>query len=156
MIPTQQATSYERRSIILTDNAPAPLGAYAHAVQAGPFVYLCGLGARDAETGREAGVTLDAAGHVTAYEIETQTRAVIQNMITVLEAAGCTLRDVIDVSVFLADMNDFAAYNRVYAEYFSFENPPARTTIEGRPPGRNFIEMKAIALHPSAACKPEA
>jgi enamine deaminase RidA (YjgF/YER057c/UK114 family) len=57
------------KSLTLTENAPAPLGAYAHVVEAGPFLYLCGLGARDAETGEEAGLTRDLAGNVISYDI---------------------------------------------------------------------------------------
>jgi enamine deaminase RidA (YjgF/YER057c/UK114 family) len=66
---------------------------------------------------------------------------------SVLAEAGCTLRDVVDITIFLADMNDFEKYNRIYGEYFSFEGPPARTTIQAaKLPGKNFIEIKAIAL----------
>ncbi len=140
--------SPDRQAILIRDNAPMPLGAYSHAMWAGPFLYVCGLGARDGHTGAEVGLELDAAGNVVRYDIETQTRQVIQNLVTVLEVAGCTLRDVVDVSVFLADMKDFAAYNKIYAEYFDFQNPPARTTVQAVPPGRNFIEIKAVAYKP--------
>ncbi len=128
--------------------APLPLGAYSHAVKAGGFVYLCGLGARSAESGVEEGVTLDADGVVVSYDIGVQTRSVLNNLVTVLKAADCTLRNVIDVQVFLRDMKDFPQFNTVYAEYFNFENPPARTTIEARPPGHNYIEIKAVAFKP--------
>jgi 2-aminomuconate deaminase len=130
------------------DQAPMPLGAYSHAVRAGDFIYLCGLGARSPETGREVGVTLDADGTVAHYDIAVQTRQVLANLETVLAAAGCTLQDVVDVTVFLAHMADFAQYNAIYAETFCFPNPPARTTMEARPPGYNFIEIKAIAYKP--------
>jgi 2-aminomuconate deaminase len=139
-----------RVAINLSENAPLPLGAYSHAVQAGPFVYLCGLGARHPQTGREEGVVLDGAGQVVSYDIAAQTRQVMENLITVLKAAHCQLPDLVDVTVYLRDMKDFAAYNAVYAEYFSFADPPARTTIEARPPGHNFIEIKAVAYRPLA------
>lgn len=138
----------QREAILIRDNAPMPLGAYSHAMWAGPFLYVCGLGARDGATGQEVGLRSDAAGHVVGYDIVAQTRQVLRNLETVLEAAGCTLHDIVDVTVFLADMADFAEYNRVYAETFSFENPPARTTIQARPPGQNYIEIKAIAYKP--------
>ncbi|HEY9678041.1 MAG TPA: Rid family detoxifying hydrolase [Drouetiella sp.] len=129
--------------------APLPLGSYSHAVKAGGLVFLAGQGARDASTGKEAGVTLNSDGSVQSYNIEVQTKAVIENMQTVLVAAGCALTDVVDVTVFLKDMNDFAKYNSVYAKYFSFENPPARTTVAVADlPGNNFIEIKAIAMQP--------
>ncbi len=129
------------------DKAPRPLGSYSHAVKAGGLVFLAGQGARDPQTGKEAGVALDAHGSVTSYEIQVQTAAVIENMIVVLEAAGCSITDVVDVTVFLKDMKDFAKYNSVYAKYFCFENPPARTTVQVADlPGNNFIEIKAIAV----------
>lgn len=127
--------------------APVPLGNYSHAVKAGPFLFVSGQGARDPETGTECGVTLNDDGSVASYDIEAQTHACIRNLQTVLEAAGCTMQDLVDVSVFLADIKDFAKYNRVYSEYFSFNGPPARTTIQAAAlPGKNFIEIKAIAL----------
>ena len=138
-----------RTGICIEEKAPTPLGAYSHAVKAGNLLFLSGQGARDPETGREVGITLDDNGHVISYDIEAQTRAVIRNMQVVLAAAGCGLADLVDVSVFLANMDDFAQFNRVYSEYFSFPEPPARTTIAAaRLPGKNFIEIKAIALCP--------
>ncbi len=137
----------KKTAITLGKEAPSPLGAYSHAVKAGNFLYLSGQGARDAKSGVEVGISCDATGKVTAYDIKAQTHAVIKNMSVVLQAAGCTLEDLVDVSVFLADMQDFKSYNEVYAEYFSFPNPPARTTIQAAAlPGKNFIEIKAIAL----------
>ena len=141
--PTEQRVAVN----IEAGKAPRPLGAYSHAVKAGSFVFLAGQGARDADTGKEAGVTLSDDGFVLSYDIEVQTAAVIENMIVVLKAANCAITDVVDVTVFLKDMNDFAKYNLVYAKYFSFENPPARTTVQVADlPGHNFIEIKAIAM----------
>jgi 2-aminomuconate deaminase len=117
-------------------------------MRAGDFVYLCGLGARSPETGKEVGVELDAAGKVVSYDMVVQTRQVIENLKTVLAAADCDMTDLVDVTVYLADMKDFAVYNQVYGEYFNFENLPARTTIQSPPPGLNFIEIKAIAYKP--------
>ncbi len=143
----------KKEVINIPGKAPDPLGCYSHAVKVGPLLILSGQGARDVKTGIEAGITLDENGHVLSYDIAAQTRAVIRNVQTVLEAAGCTLRDVVEVNVYLADMNDFQDYNRAYAEYFGFENPPARTTIEARPPGRNFVEMRVVALCPDPPAK---
>jgi reactive intermediate/imine deaminase len=127
--------------------APAPLGAYSHARVAGNLLYLAGQGARDANTGVEVGVTLDDSGKITGYDIKAQTHAVIKNMTTVLHAYGLDLTNLVDVSVFLANMDDFSSFNSVYSEYFTFPEPPTRTTIQAaRLPGRNFIEIKAIAL----------
>ncbi|HEY9733123.1 MAG TPA: RidA family protein [Drouetiella sp.] len=147
---SQSSNGGNRTAIIIEQGkAPGPLGAYSHAVKAGGMVFLAGQGARDATTGKEAGVKLADDGTVISYEIEVQTRAVIENMIVVLKASGCAISDVVDVTVFLKDMNDFAKYNSVYKEYFSFENPPARTTVAVADlPGNNFIEIKAIAVQP--------
>lgn len=153
MLGTNQTPPMDRVAINIPDKAPLPLGCYSHAVKAGPFVYLCGLGARSPQTGKEVGVTLDGQGNVISYDIAVQTRAVLDNLVTVLAAAGCTLKDVVDVQVFLADMKDFSGFNPIYAEYFNFPDPPARTTIEARPPGHNFIEIKAVALSPEAGSK---
>lgn len=136
-----------KEGITITGKAPSPLGAYSHAVKAGNFLFVSGQGARNADTGKEEGVRLDASGNVLSYDIEVQTEWVIKNLKVVLEEAGLSLEDIVDMSVFLADMDDFAKYNGVYAKHFSFPNPPARTTIQAaRLPGKNFIEIKAIAL----------
>jgi len=136
-----------KEGITITGKAPSPLGAYSHAVKAGNFLFVSGQGARNADTGKEEGVELDASGKVLSYDIEVQTEWVIKNLKVVLEEAGLSLEDVVDMSVFLANMDDFAKYNGVYAKHFSFANPPARTTIQAaRLPGKNFIEIKAIAL----------
>lgn len=128
---------------------PTPLGNYSHAVRAGDLLFLSGQGCRNPETGMEAGITLTADGTVLEYDIEAQTTGCIVNMQNVLRAAGLELHDLVDVTVFLADMKDFAAYNKVYTKFFSFESPPARTTIQAAAlPGRNFIEMKGIAVFP--------
>ncbi len=137
-----------RQAIHVDDPAPSPLGSYSHAMRAGNLLFLSGQGCRDPHTGIEDGITMDESGKVTSYDIEAQTRGCIRNMKAVLKAAGLELKDLVDVSVFLADMKDFARYNKVYAEYFTFPEPPARTTIQAAAlPGRNFIEIKAIAMY---------
>jgi 2-aminomuconate deaminase len=138
-----------RQNIYLEDDAPSPLGRYPHAVVAGDFVFYSGQGARDPKSGETIGVTLDAQGKVESYNIEVQTRAVLENLRAVVHASGLTFADLVDVTVFLRHMEDFDAYNRVYGEYFAFPNPPARTTVESRPPGHNFIEIKATGYKPT-------
>jgi 2-aminomuconate deaminase len=146
---TSENASRRKQAIQITGTAPAPLGAYSHAVKAAGLLFVSGQGARDAKTGKEAGVTLNSEGKVTAYDIEVQTRAVLDNLSIVLTASGCSLQDLVEVNVFLKDMADFQKYNRVYSEYFSFADPPARTTVQVADlPGDNFIEIKAIALCP--------
>lgn len=136
-----------RKQINPDSRAPKALGSYSHAVQVGSLVFVAGQGCRDAKTGVEAGITMDADGKVTAYDIEVQTRGVLNNLSTVLAAAGLSLSDVIDATVFLKSMDDFDKYNKIWAEHFTSQCPPARTTVAVADlPGRNYIEIKAIAM----------
>lgn len=143
-----------RKQINPEGRAPKALGSYSHAVQVGNLIFVAGQGCRDPKTGIEAGITLDAEGKVTAYDIEVQTRGVLKNLATVLEAAGLSLKDVIDATVFLKTMDDFDRYNKIWAEHFTSECPPARTTVAVADlPGRNYIEIKAIAMAQETAGK---
>lgn len=136
-----------RQQINPEGRAPKALGSYSHAVQVGNLIFVAGQGCRDPKTGIEAGITLDSEGKVTAYDIEVQTRGVLKNLATVLEAAGLSLSDVIDATVFLKTMDDFDRYNKIWAEHFTSDCPPARTTVAVADlPGRNYIEIKAIAM----------
>src|SRR5262245_35748545 len=103
-----------------------PRGAYPHFRRAGDFIYCSGSGARRPDN-TIAGASADAMGTLSA-DIRAQTRAVIENISAILEAAGATLADVVDVTAFLVDMGDFGGYNEVYAEYFG-QDGPARTTV---------------------------
>ncbi|MBY0356765.1 MAG: RidA family protein [Candidatus Obscuribacterales bacterium] len=139
-----------REAIQVKDPVPSPLGNYSHAVRAGNLLYVSGQGCRDPHTGTEAGITLDSNGKVSSYDIKVQTEGCLKNLERVLKAAGLSFHDLVDMTIFLADMQDFSAYNEVYTRYFSFPNPPARTTIQAAGlPGRNFIEIKAIAVFPN-------
>ena len=136
----------EKRAINPGDKSPKALGSYSHGLVVGPLLFVSGQGCRSPKTGQEVGLTLDDQGQVVTYDIKVQTRGVLENLGTVLQAAGLTYTDVVDVTVFLADMQDFEKYNQIYSEYFSFEGAPTRTTVEvAKLPGRNFIEIKAIA-----------
>jgi 2-aminomuconate deaminase len=129
-----------------SSRAPAPVGLYPHARRAGSLLFLSGVGPRRPGTDEIPGVTLDADGRVTEYDIEAQARATFDNVRLILEDAGSGWDDLVDVTVFLTDMAaDFAAYNRVWAEYFG-NNPPTRTTVEvGALPTPIAIELKCIA-----------
>jgi 2-aminomuconate deaminase len=115
-----------------SQRAAEPVGAYAHARRAGNLLFLAGLGPRRRGSKDIPGVTLDAGGKVVTYDIEAQVRACFENVRLVLEDAGSSWDRILDVTVFLTDMErDFTAYNRVYAEYFPpGPNQPARTTVE--------------------------
>ena len=129
--------------------APEPVGAFPHAKRVGNFIFLSGIGPRKRGSKEIPGVTLAADGKIDSYDIETQCRVVFENVRLVLEDAGATWNDIIDVTVFLTDMkNDFAAYNKLYAEYFAGEGKPnpTRTTIEVTAlPTPIAIELKVIA-----------
>lgn len=129
--------------------APEPVGAFPHAKRVGEFLFLSGIGPRTRGSKEIPGVTLDAAGNIVNYDIETQCRAVFENVRLVLEDSSATWQDIIDVTVFLTNMKeDFPTYNRIYAEHFSGPGKPnpTRTTIEvGSLPTPIAIELKVIA-----------
>src|SRR5436190_926030 len=112
--------------------APEPVGLYPHARRVGDLLFLSGVGPRKRGSKDIPGVELDDAGRIVAYDIESQCHAVFQNVRYILEDAGSAWENIVDVTVFLTNMKaDFAAYNRIYAEYFA-DNKPCRTTVEVR------------------------
>ena len=116
-----------------SSRAPEPVGAFPHAKRVGNLLFLSGIGPRVRGSKQIPGVTLDADRKVVSYDIETQCRAVFENVRLVLEDAGASWSDIVDVTVFLTNMkNDFATYNKLYAEYFAGEGKPnpTRTTLE--------------------------
>jgi len=132
-----------------SSRAPEPVGAFPHAKRVGNLLFLSGIGPRVRGSKEIPGVALDEAGNITSYDIETQCRAVFENVRLVLEDAGASWNDVVDVTVFLTDMkNDFPTYNRIYPEYFAGPGKPnpTRTTVEvGALPTPIAIELKVIA-----------
>ena len=131
---------------IIAPNAPAPVGPYPHARRVGNLLFLSGIGPRAPGSQGIPGVLWGEDGKVVDYDIEAQCRATFANVRTVLEAAGSSWERLVDVTVFLTDMErDFDRYNRVYAEYFP-DNRPCRTTVEvNRLPTPIAIELKCIA-----------
>jgi reactive intermediate/imine deaminase len=131
---------------IASTDAPHPLGAYAHAVRAAGLVFCSGQGARDPRTGREAGVVTDDAGAVTGHDIGVQTEAALRNIAEVLHSAGTDWSRLVELTVYLKNMDDFEAMNRAYARHFP-AGGPARTTVGVADlPADNFVEIRAIAL----------
>lgn len=126
--------------------APEPVGLYPHARRAGNLLFLSGVGPRTRGTKQIPGVELNEAGEIVTYDIEAQCRSVFQNVRYILEDAGSSWGQIVDVTVFLTNMkDDFATYNRIYAEHFS-ENRPCRTTVEiNSLPTPIAIELKVIA-----------
>lgn len=136
----------EAKTVIDSSKAPEPVGAYPHARREGDLLFLSGVGPRARGRKEIPGVTLDQDGNITAYDVEVQTRSVIENVRTILEAAGSSLEKVIDVQVYLTNMKkDFPVFNKVYAEYFA-KIQATRTTIEvGALPTPIAVELKVVA-----------
>jgi 2-aminomuconate deaminase len=127
-----------------------PRGNFPHVKRAGDYLFVSGTSSRRADN-TIAGAEADALG-ATQLDIRAQTRAVIHNISDILSSVGSNLSDLVEISTYLMNMNDFAGYNEVYNEYFN-ENGPARTTVAVHqlPHPQLLIEMKAIAYKPLAA-----
>ncbi len=115
-----------------------PLGKYPHVKRAGDFLFVSGTSSRRADN------TIAGIG-----DIRVQTRAVLENIRDILASAGASLADVVEITSFLVDMKDFAAYNETYGEFFE-RSAPARTTVAVRelPHPQLLIEMRAVAYKP--------
>ena len=126
-----------------------PRGNFPHVKRAGDYLFVSGTSSRRADD-TIAGAEADALGS-TQLDIRAQTRAIIHNISDILSSVGAKLSDVVEISTYLVNMNDFAGYNEVYNEYFN-ENGPARTTVAVHqlPHPHLLIEMKAIAYKPLA------
>ncbi len=120
--------------VVATEKAPKAIGPYSQAIRAGDLVFASG----------QLGMS-PASGQLAAPDVAAQTRQALTNLHEVLAAAGATLGQVVKTTVFLLDMNDFAAMNAVYAEFFG-ANPPARSTVQvARLPRDGRVEIEAIA-----------
>ncbi len=134
-------------NIIHSNSAPEPVGLYPHARKVGNLLFLSGVGPREKGTKKIPGVELDEHGNIISYNIATQCHSVFKNVKAILEDAGCSWDNLVDVTVFLTNMKaDFATYNKIYAEYFK-TNLPCRTTVEiNSLPTPIAIELKCIAF----------
>ena len=132
---------------IMSSKAPEPVGLYPHARKVGNLLFLSGVGPRERGAKKIPGVELDANGGIISYNIEEQCHSVFKNVKAILEDAGSSWDNIVDVTVFLTNMKkDFQTFNRVYAEYFK-DNQPCRTTIEVNAlPTPIAIELKVIAI----------
>jgi 2-iminobutanoate/2-iminopropanoate deaminase len=126
------------REVICTDQAPAPVGPYNQAIAAsGTLVFVAGQISLDPQTGELVG----------AGDVAKQTERAMTSLKAILEASGATLGDVVKTTVFLKDMNDFAAMNAVYARYFDDATAPARACVEvARLPKDMLVEVDCIAV----------
>jgi 2-iminobutanoate/2-iminopropanoate deaminase len=124
------------KQFIRTPNAPQPIGPYSQGVKAGSFLFVSAQAPIDPKTGK-----------VVSNDIESQTRQVLENVKSIVEAGDLTLNDVVRVTVFLRNAADFQKMNEVYKKYFS-ESLPARTTVEGKLPATDMlITVDAIAYY---------
>jgi 2-aminomuconate deaminase len=146
MITSDTRDMNDDSSIIQSDAAPEPVGSYPHARRVGNLLFLSGVGPRKRGSTDIPGVTLDEGGNIIDHDIEAQCHSVFHNVRTILEESGSDWSKLVDVTVFLTDMKrDFETYNRLYAEYFS-DNQPCRTTLEIKSlPTPIAIELKCIA-----------
>ncbi len=122
------------KNIVLTDRGPKPIGPYSQAIKANGFVFVSGQIALDPKTGEFVG-----------SDVRQQTERVMENLKAILEASGAPLNHVVKTTVYLKDMNEFAAMNEVYARYFAAA-PPARSTVQAaRLPKDALVEIDVVA-----------
>ena len=122
------------RKVIVTEQAPKPVGPYSQAVVEGDFIFVAGQGPINPGT-----------GSLELGDVRSETKRVFENVRAILEAAGSSLQHVVKCNVYLRDISDFAAMNEVYATYFT-KPFPARTTIQaGALPGGIAVEIECIA-----------
>jgi 2-aminomuconate deaminase len=131
----------------IVEGKATPRGKYPHVKRAGDFLFVSGTSARRADN-TIAGAEVDRLG-TTRLDIRAQTRAVIENVRDILQSAGAQLNDVVEISTYLVNMNDFAGYNEVYGEFFGYDGP-ARTTVAVHqlPHPHLLIEITARAYRP--------
>jgi 2-aminomuconate deaminase len=128
----------------LIDGKAKPRGKYPHIKKVGDFLYVSGTSSRRSDNSI-AGVEVDEMG-TTALNIREQTRAVLENINDILKEEGASLTNVVDITTFLVNMNDFGGYNEVYGEFFDYTGP-TRTTVAVHqlPHPHLLVEIKAIA-----------
>lgn len=131
----------------LVDGKATPRGAYPHVKRVGDFIFISGTSSRLPDNSFAGVHTIDEMGTV-RLDIREQTKAVIENIKDYLATEGATLEDVVDVTSFLVNMNDFAGYNEVYAQYFDKQTGPTRTTVAVHqlPHPNLVVEIKVMAF----------
>ena len=133
----------------VVDGKAIPRGKFPHVKRVGDFIFISGTSSRKPDNTFH-GVEVDEFG-TTKLDIKKQTSAVIENIRDILRSVGADLKDVVDITSFLVNMNDFGGYNEVYATYFDY-NGPTRTTVAVHqlPHPHLLIEIKAVAYKPIA------
>lgn len=125
----------ENTKVIFTEKAPRPIGPYSQAVMRGNALFVSG----------QVGI-IPSTGEVDTASIESETRQVMENIKAIVETAGMNMSDVVKVTIYLTDMNNFSRMNEVYGKYFT-ENPPARETVQvSALPKKVNVEISVIAI----------
>jgi len=147
-MPQPPRSSTQNTTPIILDDRAQALARYPHARVVGNLIFVSGISSRRFDN-THAGVTIHPDGRV-EKDIREQTQAVIENIGTILKAANASLHDVVDITVYLVDMKDYAGMNEIYNKYFTKEFGPARTTVGVRelPHPNLLVEMKAVACLP--------
>jgi 2-aminomuconate deaminase len=147
-MPWLKIYSMENKSRLVEGKA-TPRGAYPHIKRAGDFLFVSGTSSRLPDNSFAGVHKIDEMG-TTHLDIKEQTRAVLENIKDYLATEGATMADVVDVTTFLVNMNDFGGYNQVYGEYFNAATGPARTTVAVHqlPHPNLVVEIKAMAYKP--------
>ncbi|HEX9261965.1 MAG TPA: Rid family detoxifying hydrolase [Candidatus Bathyarchaeia archaeon] len=122
------------KKIVQSENAPKPVGPYSQAVVAGSFLFVSGQIAIDSKEGK-----------IVASDIKTQTRQVLDNIKSILQAADCDLKDVVQANVYLSSLALFSEFNNIYSSYF-LKAYPARTTVEAKLPLGALVEISVVVL----------
>ncbi|MGQ3685315.1 MAG: RidA family protein [Candidatus Loosdrechtia sp.] len=124
-----------QKLVISTKTAPSAIGPYSQAIKIGNFIFISGQIP-----------IVPATGELIQGDIKLQTRQVLENLKNILESAGSSLANVVKTTVFLKDLNDYAAMNEIYKEFFHYQ-PPARAAVQAaRLPGDVGVEIEAIAF----------
>ena len=133
----------------LVEGKATPRGAYPHVKRVGDFIFISGTSSRKADNTFAGVHQVDEMGSM-QLDIKEQTQAVLENIQDFLATEGATMADVVDVTTFLVNMNDFAGYNEVYATFFDKATGPTRTTVAVHqlPHPNLVVEIKAMAYKP--------
>ena len=132
----------------LVSGKATPRGKFPHVKRAGDFLFVSGTSSRRADNSFAGVEQVDAMGAM-RLDVAAQTRAVIENIQGILQSVGADLGDLVEVCAYLVDMNDFAAYNQVYGEFFDYDGPTRTTVAVHQLPHPHLrIEIKAVAYKP--------
>lgn len=123
-----------RKTVIKTPRAPKAIARYSQGIRVGDTLYAQGVIALDPQTGK-----------LVAGDIAQQTERVFESLMAIVEAAGMTMADIVKVTAFLANLEDYPKFNEIYGRYFSTEPPPARTTVQAKLPLGALVEVDVIA-----------